>query len=62
MEKKRLLVTDELIITGIRHGDLADRLMPLISKEGTVDLKEVLKLTGDEDTGPARDRCIHRND
>lgn len=49
MEKKRLLVTDELIITGIRHGDLADRLMPLISKEGTVDLNEVLKLTGDED-------------
>jgi len=46
---KKPLVTDELIIVGVRHGDIADKLVPLFEKGEAIEVDEILKIIGDEE-------------
>ena len=48
MEKKKPLVTDELIIVGGRHGELSDKLIPLFSEGNPIEEKDIRKEIGCE--------------
>lgn len=48
MEKKKPLVTDELIIVGGRHGELSDKLIPLFCEGNPIEEKDIRKEIGCE--------------
>ena len=48
MEKKKPLVTDELIIVGGRHGELSDKLTPLFEEGNPIEEKDIRKEIGCE--------------
>ena len=41
-----LLVTDELVIVGIRHGAFADKLKPLFDEEAPMEVTDLKKVIG----------------